>query len=293
MTHSSDRTRVHSWHTTSGLGELRHDQIVPKRERLMWLLPAVDIHAEPLIRVAFSLAACESNHVADLVLLVDHPFSCETTSLPTALGGDGDIATPLPVRPKPSADCVLVSVDDWMLWAPQSRIQSAYVCAQCNKAVKTRLQCARCAGVTYCSKNCQRAHWTEHKQGCRTVVPGQGFYTVALWPPQSMTEFAERVTLKRTMNCYLDRPMPRDDDEAVYRYLLEMGELNSGTVVIDGLQRVDDTKFTTKTAEAHNAVIRARNVRRYRLPSAWPPAHPWHYGVSLELYVESMKKVER
>lgn len=44
-----------------------------------------------------------------------------------------------------------------------------YPCGRngCNNPGKQR--CGRCKLVVYCSKECQRAHWAEHKQSCRSI----------------------------------------------------------------------------------------------------------------------------
>ena len=39
-------------------------------------------------------------------------------------------------------------------------------CAACNRPIDGRLKCGHCRGVRYCSRECQKAHWAEHKSCC-------------------------------------------------------------------------------------------------------------------------------
>lgn len=41
-----------------------------------------------------------------------------------------------------------------------------YVCAVCGKACKKNT-CAACKSINYCGKECQKAHWKEHKAVCK------------------------------------------------------------------------------------------------------------------------------
>lgn len=49
--------------------------------------------------------------------------------------------------------------------AAGSATATADKCAKCSKAEGT-LRCSRCRKVSYCSKECQRAHWKSHKIKC-------------------------------------------------------------------------------------------------------------------------------
>ena len=40
------------------------------------------------------------------------------------------------------------------------------ICSGCSKLTKTCLHCPCRSGVVYCGKECQRAHWKEHKPTC-------------------------------------------------------------------------------------------------------------------------------
>jgi hypothetical protein len=42
-------------------------------------------------------------------------------------------------------------------------------CAFCGKQGKLR-KCSGCLAVAYCSKQCQKTHWGDHKQVCKKVV---------------------------------------------------------------------------------------------------------------------------
>jgi splicing suppressor protein 51 len=42
----------------------------------------------------------------------------------------------------------------------------AQSCAACSATDVPLLKCARCKSVSYCNKDCQKAHWKTHKQSC-------------------------------------------------------------------------------------------------------------------------------
>ena len=42
----------------------------------------------------------------------------------------------------------------------------AVVCGNCGRHEPTMSSCARCGLVYYCGKDCQSAHWKEHKPLC-------------------------------------------------------------------------------------------------------------------------------
>lgn len=43
-------------------------------------------------------------------------------------------------------------------------------CAQCWKFPRHALKCAECLMTEYCSRECQRLHWKEHKKVCKLPV---------------------------------------------------------------------------------------------------------------------------
>lgn len=43
----------------------------------------------------------------------------------------------------------------------------ARACAGCQATDKPLQKCAACSAVLYCGRECQRAHWRQHKQHCR------------------------------------------------------------------------------------------------------------------------------
>jgi len=42
-------------------------------------------------------------------------------------------------------------------------------CAKCQKAVTDIQQCSGCKVIGYCSRDCQKAHWTDHKLLCKQI----------------------------------------------------------------------------------------------------------------------------
>ena len=54
----------------------------------------------------------------------------------------------------------------------QNRPTKEDTCANCgvdhSEGVETLLRCGRCKAVQYCSKTCQKAHWSAHKKHCKS-----------------------------------------------------------------------------------------------------------------------------
>lgn len=70
-------------------------------------------------------------------------------------------------------------------------------CSQCNKS--SSLRCALCHTARYCSKECQRQHWTTHKSVCHDMEAkahetlGKNILALSADHPirQAMTKFFE------------------------------------------------------------------------------------------------------
>ncbi|KAG2436706.1 hypothetical protein HXX76_006232 [Chlamydomonas incerta] len=62
----------------------------------------------------------------------------------------------LPVRPRGG--------DDWQSLQPVALAH--HVCVACGKMYHKTQLCSRCKSVRYCGRECQAAHWKEHKQEC-------------------------------------------------------------------------------------------------------------------------------
>ena len=82
------------------------------------------------------------------------------------------------------------------------------LCALCGKG-GAQSKCADCRQVSYCSRDCQKAHWKTHKsectQACVIVHRGKIIDVATLCGPrdhldQRKTEFSIRITLPRTKN---------------------------------------------------------------------------------------------
>ena len=72
------------------------------------------------------------------------------------------------LHPQPPRVPILV-----MEYAHSSLNQWLNGCAHCCKDVQRPLRCSRCFAAQYCSKECQKAHWAEHKQlGCKNDGSG-------------------------------------------------------------------------------------------------------------------------
>ena len=82
------------------------------------------------------------------------------------------------------------------------------LCALCGKG-GAQSKCGDCREVSYCSRDCQKAHWKTHKlectKACVIVHRGKIIDVATLCGPrdhidQRKTEFSIRITLPRTKN---------------------------------------------------------------------------------------------
>jgi splicing suppressor protein 51 len=117
----------------------------------------------------------------------------------------------------------------------------ARVCATCNTTNVPLLKCARCKAVSYCSKDCQKAHWKTHKQICAHIadVRGPSSFANQTETPKSSSErddakpftaisnnkFFHNRPEEATFKLLIDTLRMRQEDE----YALE-GEHMSGTI---------------------------------------------------------------
>ena len=49
----------------------------------------------------------------------------------------------------------------------KARLDSSHACASCGQHAVGLRTCARCRTARYCSRECQAAHWPQHKRECR------------------------------------------------------------------------------------------------------------------------------
>lgn len=72
---------------------------------------------------------------------------------------------------------VVSSKDDSSGNATSSLSHSTTTCAKCKKDRSTLpnplKKCSRCEGPRYCSQDCQRADWKQHKKNCKPSKPSQ------------------------------------------------------------------------------------------------------------------------
>jgi ankyrin repeat protein len=46
------------------------------------------------------------------------------------------------------------------------RLLARWRCATCDRHLRMEKTCDRCRSVSYCSRECQRGHWAQHKAAC-------------------------------------------------------------------------------------------------------------------------------
>lgn len=91
------------------------------------------------------------------------PHATHTPKMPTVEWLEGEPSRFSP----PTVFDVAVDLDSGAITQRPSPGRS--LCAQCrsNPTLHKLSHCARCMKVSYCSKECQVAHWPLHKQECR------------------------------------------------------------------------------------------------------------------------------
>lgn len=65
-----------------------------------------------------------------------------------------------------SAECVRSLENVYKLKAEQKGLEHKSMCLGCTKTYSGSLRCSVCKFATYCSKECQRADWKDHKVRC-------------------------------------------------------------------------------------------------------------------------------
>lgn len=88
-------------------------------------------------------------------------------------------------------------------------------CAACKKAAETK--CTNCRKVFYCSKECQKKHWKEHKFECKSLPykigknDELGRFLIAakdvkkgdiLWTESPLVVAPNTITSPVCLNCY-------------------------------------------------------------------------------------------
>lgn len=65
------------------------------------------------------------------------------------------------------------------LYMPESNLFLQYKdkdCFACSKVVKKAYKCSSCRNVYYCGSDCQRQHWTSHKEECSRLKLERDFF---------------------------------------------------------------------------------------------------------------------
>jgi len=83
--------------------------------------------------------------------------------------------------------------------------KKTYNCAKCNKVCEGGA-CANCKSVHYCSKECQRAHWSDHKMFCKIMQENNK-------KPQDEKDLVARQQLYRLNDVVLLSKWPGSDIE--------------------------------------------------------------------------------
>lgn len=96
--------------------------------------------------------------------------------------------------------------------------QQQMMCPSCGKPGK--FLCSRCKSVRYCSKECQKAHWKEHKKVCK--APEEGAQN-----PEKSKEEADEIEKRKKeeadMKAFLEFVRPKSlIEQAVGKTLMDV-----------------------------------------------------------------------
>lgn len=98
-----------------------------------------------------------------------------------------------------------------------STTEVAQVCANCNNTEGELKKCARCKMVLYCNRECQTAHWKEHKRQCSRLA-GERAPPSAQSGSGSSSSSAANPFARLSNNTFLhDRP-----EEETFRILVDV-----------------------------------------------------------------------
>lgn len=93
------------------------------------------------------------------------------------------------------------------------------VCVHCLAQSESLQRCGRCKSVSYCNKDCQKAHWSKHKGECRRVAQGASpQFRDAEQDRKPFTaihhgKFLHNRSEKTTFNLLIDLMRMRQEDE--------------------------------------------------------------------------------
>ncbi|KAI0061804.1 hypothetical protein BV25DRAFT_705738 [Artomyces pyxidatus] len=103
------------------------------------------------------------------------------------------------------------------------------LCDAC--ASGTLRRCSRCQGVSYCSKECQKAHWKEHRLQCETFVEARA---------ENKAELGKVNTCWNEFHQWCDDQLARE----LYRAVKELAAHPSATRVVHHPPEIDDQSIT-------------------------------------------------
>lgn len=118
-----------------------------------------------------------------------------------------------------------------------SIVKNGACCVGCRKLFDKVRKCGRCKVVFYCSVECQRDHWPEHKKICRppeshtVILKTREVYKVGniigSWP--------EVCDLYKSIRCGLIHPLAGESKEIMITVVTEVDE---NYVIVDGAFRI-------------------------------------------------------
>ncbi|KIO27666.1 hypothetical protein M407DRAFT_232456 [Tulasnella calospora MUT 4182] len=142
------------------------------------------------------------------------------------------------------------------------------MCQQCSKSKATGaklLKCLRCGIATYCSKECQKKHWPDHKPQCDLNAPNREqsmdseslFHQLRSWTSRHRPTFTQNISFSLGLlqdNTAFERKVAihvLEHQPKAKRTAEKFKIMHSGAAPIDALEKINPAFDTLRDQRNH------------------------------------------
>ena len=159
----------------------------------------------------------------------------------------------------------------------EAEVAPGRCCAGCKKpeGVVKLMVCAKCRSTSYCSRDCQKADWKDHKKSCgkgpeASTTSNNSDAGTAISPPKGLDEPITKPFTRLETSTYLHN-RPEND---VFRLLIDtyrmrMADMNKCDVDADEDSIYGDA---ANGEQGFRRFVNTAKARRDILPPWWSPA---------------------